>query len=165
VCPLLLLYFFASVVRETHKPTELTDCAFFGVATGAMSTGGFLMSRHVFLFLVIRYDIVKETDPYHVVIGAIQCASLWMWTDVPSYLPPTTTQPPLQLSLDYPMFENYGDGVMADYANANAVARRNGAEFEPLVNCIGLWCVCSHLLLDMDCAYFGVLCAKIMRIA
>ena len=71
------------------------------------------------------------------VSGAIQCANLWMWTDVPSFLPESATQPPLQLSLDYPMFENYGDGVMADYSNANAAARRHGIEFEPLVNCMG----------------------------
>lgn len=85
------------------------------------------------------YDLVKGADPYHVVSGAIQCETLWMWSDVSSYLPPSAIQPVLQLSLDYPMHENYGDGVLATAGNSHAAALRNGAEFEPIANCVGLW--------------------------
>jgi hypothetical protein len=60
----------------------------------------------------ILYNMLKAADPIHLVIGAIQCSDAWMWTDVPSYLPPTGlnetiyavipagAQPRLQLSLD-----------------------------------------------------------------
>ena len=52
-----------------------------------------------------------------VVIGAIQCANAWMWTDVPSApthpdtapdaaVIPVGVQPRLQLSLDLLMIEN-----------------------------------------------------------
>lgn len=85
------------------------------------------------------YNLIKAADPYHIVSGAVQCPSMWMWSDVPSYLPASADQPVLQLSLDYPLWENYGNGVLANRVSDSAIARRNGVEFEPVVNCVGLW--------------------------
>eukprot|EP01051_Picozoa_sp_SAG22_P016628 SAG22_NODE_2383_length_2632_cov_1.132649_2_plen_355_part_00 len=88
-----------------------------------------------------------------------------MWNDVDSYLPPDDDtpgaatiplgqQPRLQLSLDVPLWEHYGD-VLSDgpprslpsAANPFGVAWsensdaciRLGSWFEPIMNCHGLW--------------------------
>ena len=100
-----------------------------------------------------------------VTLGAIQCNDAWMWSDVPSYLPPDAVdvpgaviplghQPRLQLSLDVPLWEHYGD-VLSDgpprslpsAANPFGLAWsenaddciRLGSWFEPIINCHGLW--------------------------
>lgn len=75
--------------------------------------------------MVGRGRYIKELDPLHVIAGAVQCSSLWMFSDVPAWppaaptaaaaastragscVPPTGTQPPLQLSLDLILIENY----------------------------------------------------------
>ena len=113
----------------------------------------------------IVYNLIKELDPYHLTFGAIQCNDAWMWSDVPSYLPPDDVdtpaavipqghQPRLQLSLDVPLWEHYGD-VLSDgpprslpsdanpfgvawSENADACIRL-GSWFEPIINCHGLW--------------------------
>eukprot|EP01047_Picozoa_sp_COSAG01_P039573 COSAG01_NODE_3278_length_6314_cov_2.240386_3_plen_123_part_00 len=64
------------------------------------------------------YNVVKEADPYHAVIGALNCGDTWAFSDVPSYhqgqanlsetMIPFGVQPHTQLSLDYLMVENYG---------------------------------------------------------
>ena len=69
-------------------------------------------------------SVLKAEDPHHLVIGAIQCADAWMWTDVPSYLQPDSkfmsgavipagAQPRLQLSLDLILWEHYADTLSA----------------------------------------------------
>jgi hypothetical protein len=58
------------------------------------------------------YNTIKAADPHHITSGAVQCHNIYMWTDVENSL----LQSPLlhandsqtQLSLDYPMIENYG---------------------------------------------------------
>lgn len=101
------------------------------------------------------YAILRDVDPYHVTIGAVNCGNTWMFTDAaPSWLAAdqddaaTTigegTQPALQLSLDVVLQENYG-GTLKQHAAAGTWAGgvgadgwyRHGAEFEPVVNCPG----------------------------
>lgn len=110
------------------------------------------------------YNLIKQLDPYHLVTGAVQCHNLWMWSDVPAYpphglapaeaqayrsgscVPSVGSQPPLQLSLDLIMAENYGQQLIS-HAGDGTVAHgtaldgsfRNGLTFEPIVNCHGLW--------------------------
>ena len=111
------------------------------------------------------YNLLKQLDPLHLTFGAIQCNDAWMWNDVETYLPPDAVdapgaviplghQPRLQLSLDVPLWEHYGD-VLSDgpprslpsSANPFGVAWgenadasiRLGSWFEPIVNCHGLW--------------------------
>jgi hypothetical protein len=105
------------------------------------------------------YNLIKAQDPHHVVVGAIQCANAWMWTDVPSFpvLPdhqngtaaaviPVGVQPRLQLSLDVLLVENY-DTVLADHGGGGSWSTgvsydgtyRHGAEHEVLGNIHGLW--------------------------
>ena len=58
------------------------------------------------------YNTIKAADPHHITSGAVQCHNVYLWTDVENSL----LQSPLlhandsqtQLSLDYPMIENYG---------------------------------------------------------
>ena len=64
-------------------------------------------------FMAQVYNVVKEADPYHAIIGAINCANTWLFSDVPSFIPgqadlsdatiPFGIQPHTQLSLDYLM--------------------------------------------------------------
>eukprot|EP00039_Didymoeca_costata_P017633 m.326957 g.326957 ORF g.326957 m.326957 type:complete len:686 (-) comp16563_c0_seq2:5534-7591(-) len=92
------------------------------------------------------YNLIKSADPYHITTGAIQCHNAWLWSDVPSLIPGVDNNPLLQLSLDYPMIENYGavlmshgdSGTWEGGVQADGVFR-HGLEFEPLVNCHGLW--------------------------
>jgi hypothetical protein len=80
------------------------------------------------------YNLIKQLDPYHLVTGAVQCHNLWMWSDVPAYpphglapaeaqayrsgscVPSVGSQPPLQLSLDLIMAENYGQQLISHYS-------------------------------------------------
>ena len=99
------------------------------------------------------YQIIKDIDPFHVTIGAVNCGNSWMFTDqTPSWLAseqsdgtptlPVATQPALQLSLDVVMQENY-DVTLAHHAKfgtwAGGVSMdgfyRHGVSFEPLLNC------------------------------
>jgi hypothetical protein len=90
-------------------------------------------------------------DPYHVIIGAMQCTQgFWQWSDVPSFLPPAAPkvgavipagdQPRLQLSLDVMMWENYREFSYTSMSDATTPDEvRRGVWFEPLINCYGLW--------------------------
>jgi hypothetical protein len=118
------------------------------------------------------YSLIKMVDPYHVVSGAVQCSNLWMFSDVPTWPPAAPsvsaaaatrsgscvplrgTQPPLQLSLDLILTENYAQTLEAhagDATTANGPSRdgafRNGMARAPLVNCPGLW-TGSHAFAD-----------------
>jgi hypothetical protein len=111
------------------------------------------------------YNYIKELDPHHLVTGAVQCHNLWQWSDVPANptyapsaaeaatyragptcLPVRGALPPLQLSLDLILVENYG-GQLIDHAGDGTVnggtsldgSFRNGLAFAPIVNCHGLW--------------------------
>ena len=64
------------------------------------------------------YQMIKDLDPYHPTVGAVNCGESWQFTDTaPSFLSPQTSilsrqlpqaqQPALQLSLDVVMHENY----------------------------------------------------------
>jgi len=68
------------------------------------------------------FNFIRALDPYHVVTGAVNCGSSYQFGEVPSMpVPPTAdlslpviafgTQPATQLSLDYPMHENYGGNL------------------------------------------------------
>ena len=35
------------------------------------------------------YNLIKSIDPYHVVIGALNCGTAWRFSDVQSYIPPS----------------------------------------------------------------------------
>ena len=72
-------------------------------------------------FQAQAYNYIKALDPYHIVIGASDCADNYVFSDVPSApVKPTAAlsdavigfgkQPHTQLSLDYIMIENYGGG-------------------------------------------------------
>ena len=103
----------------------------------------------------LQYNAIKEIDPWHVIVGALQCTQgLWQWSDVPSYLPPAATaapappsavmrwqsQPRLQLSLDVLVWEDYRFFSFPPSATAVTPGEiRRGLEFEPLVNAAGLW--------------------------
>lgn len=62
------------------------------------------------------YNYIKELDPYHAVVGAVQCAPSWSFSDSLSQIRPTANlsnpviglgeQPATQLSLDIIMQEN-----------------------------------------------------------
>ena len=101
------------------------------------------------------YNIIKNMDPYHAVIGAINCGNTWMFADGTSYLQPEIPvnsidqpngkQPQLQLSLDYMMQENYNTdlknhinigGTWEDDSNKNFFDGhfRHGVPFEVVVN-------------------------------
>ena len=64
-------------------------------------------------FQAQAYNIIKALDPYHVVIGASDCADNYIFSDVRSSETPTAAlsepviqfgqQPHTQLSLDYVM--------------------------------------------------------------
>jgi hypothetical protein len=101
------------------------------------------------------YNYIKELDPYHAVVGAVQCAPSWSFLDSPSQITPTSNlsqaviglgeQPATQISLDYIMQENYGrrfvdsscNGSWAQCIGGDGILR-NGIRFEPLVNCLGV---------------------------
>ena len=104
------------------------------------------------------YQLIKNLDPYHVTIGAVNCGNSWMFTDTtPSWLTPgadilslrnlpEAVQPNLQLSLDVVMQENYNWDLSSHGSNgtwAGGVSNdgffRHGVEFEPLTNCPGTW--------------------------
>ncbi len=103
----------------------------------------------------IQWTPFKALDPYHVVIGASDCADNYIFSDVPSLpVEPTATlsdaiigfgqQPHTQLSLDYVMIENYGGGLPGHRNGGtwstgvgNDGRLRNGIPFEPLCNCPG----------------------------
>ena len=101
------------------------------------------------------YQLLKNIDPYHVTIGAVNCGNSFMFTDqTPSWLVseqndhvrilPEAKQPALQLSLDVVMQENYG-GSLASHSSSGTWASgvgsdgffRHGVTFEHLVNCPG----------------------------
>jgi hypothetical protein len=101
------------------------------------------------------YQLLKNIDPYHVTIGAVNCGNSWMFTDqTPSWLAPEqddharslpeARQPALQLSLDVVMQENYG-GSLAVHKSSGTWASgvgsdgffRHGVTFEHLINCPG----------------------------
>ena len=106
-------------------------------------------------FQAQAYNYIKALDPYHVVIGASDCADNYIFSDVPSLpVEPTATlsdaiigfgqQPHTQLSLDYVMIENYGGGLPGHRNGGtwstgvgNDGRLRNGIPFEPLCNCPG----------------------------
>jgi hypothetical protein len=64
------------------------------------------------------YNTIKAADPHHITTGAVQCHNVWLWSDVENSLLQQAGSPPLipvhandsqtQLSLDYPVIENYG---------------------------------------------------------
>lgn len=102
------------------------------------------------------YQLIKNLDPYHITIGAVDCGNSWMFTDTtPSLLTPEPNvlsmknipeeiQPNLQLSLDLVMQENYAINLTQHGGNGtweggvgNDGWFRHGVEFEPLVNCPG----------------------------
>jgi hypothetical protein len=103
------------------------------------------------------YQLIKDLDPYHVTIGAVNCGNSWMFTDsTPSWLTPgqaltsssiaQATQPQLQLSLDVVMQENYASTLVAhgdDGTWEGGVGSdgffRHGVGFEALWNCPGSW--------------------------
>ena len=104
------------------------------------------------------YQLIKNIDPYHVTIGAVNCGDGWPFSDTsPSWLTPDegilsmrnipeAVQPNLQLSLDVIMQENYNWRLSSHEDNgtwsggvANDGFYRHGIEFEPLVNCPGTW--------------------------
>ncbi len=86
--------------------------------------------------------------------AAAPSASAAAATRFGSCVPPRGTQPPLQLSLDLILTENYaesldahaGDGTSANGASHDG-AFRNGMARAPLVNCPGLW-TGSHAFAD-----------------
>ena len=100
------------------------------------------------------YTLLKELDPYHVTMGAVNCGTSWQFTDTaPSYLQAASStapmlaqavQPQLQLSLDVVMHENYhqalqyhaGNGSWRGGAGTDGLYR-HGVRFEPVVNCPG----------------------------
>ena len=76
------------------------------------------------------YSILKATDPYHLVTGAVNCDDVWMFNEVAAVgLPqsnkseqgvvtiPFGRQPRKQLALDCPMIENYGGEPFSQYSN------------------------------------------------
>ena len=86
----------------------------------------------------ILYNLLKAVDPNHLIIGAIQCSDAWMWTDVPSYLPPDLNdsigavipagaQPRLQLSLDLILCQSFCIYInsFSRVATRNACRRRH----------------------------------------
>jgi hypothetical protein len=108
------------------------------------------------------YNIIKNIDPYHATVGAVNCEDTWTFSDVPSYLDseipknsktqPNGKQPNLQLSLDYFMQENYDrplldhsnvgggwakskDGSLAEVSIFKDGVFRHGVPFEVVVNC------------------------------
>lgn len=133
------------------------------------------------------YSYIKEIDPFHIVAGAVQCSNLWMFSDIPAFppaapsasaaaetrsgscVPRTGTQPPLQLSLDLILTENYaeplvdhaGDGTFADGASRDG-ALRNGIPRAPLVNCRGLW-TGSHAFADFPGENVHIVCIHSRR--
>lgn len=102
------------------------------------------------------YNLIKAKDPYHIIAGAIQGGSPWMWSDVPNALAPSVTQPrcsetqsttdwascnpDTQLSLDYMLMENY-DRLLGNLASPMSITRdvRRGLENAVIANCNGLW--------------------------
>ena len=59
------------------------------------------------------YNTIKAADPHHITSGAVQCHNVWMWSDVENGLLPESplkraNDSQTQLSLDYPVIENYG---------------------------------------------------------
>ena len=102
---------------------------------GVQNTSGIhnkkIASHAIYLFLgpignvslqAKLYNLIKSIDPYHLILGAIQCTNAWMWSDVESYVPsspptpgaaviPFGHQPALQLSLDSTMWEDYYAGL------------------------------------------------------
>jgi hypothetical protein len=135
-----------------------------------------------------RYSYIKSIDPLHIVAGAVQCSNLWMFSDVPAWppaapspavaaaarsescMPRAGTQPPLQLSLDLILTENYAEPLTAhagDGTVANGPSRdgglRNGLPRAPLVNCRGLW-TGSHAFADFPGEFrFGTCLAALGR--
>eukprot|EP01051_Picozoa_sp_SAG22_P013707 SAG22_NODE_1566_length_4109_cov_1.659102_2_plen_157_part_00 len=103
---------------------------------------------------------MKDIDPYHVTIGAVNCAQGFMFKDYgPSEDAPTVGrdqiwmgagQPILQLSLDVVMHENYGSSIAGHagtgrWNNSFGLPAlggdgnlRVGMFQEPLVNCDAL---------------------------
>ena len=110
------------------------------------------------------FNFVKLLDPYHIISGAVQCHNLWQWSDVPANptMAPSPAaaasqragtcagaalgvQPPLQLSLDHILFENYGTPLVEHAGDGSPAlgtsldgSCRNGIPHTPLVNCRGL---------------------------
>jgi hypothetical protein len=99
----------------------------------------------------VMYNAVKAIDPWHIIIGALQCMQeFWQWSDYPSFLEPAAAtptatipvgvQPKLQLSLDLIMRENYHEfNWPPGWGGVVPGELRRGMAFEPIVNCYGLW--------------------------
>jgi hypothetical protein len=97
----------------------------------------------------VLYNAIKAVDPWHIVIGALQCDQLfWQWSDYRSFLepskPPTQVgavipagaQPRLQLALDVIMWEDYREFDFPALATAFVPGEiRRGMAFEPIINC------------------------------
>ena len=111
------------------------------------------------------FNAIKQLDPYHIVVGALQCWSgFWQFSDVlsatgcpgpdspchpqswDSYQPtegaviPLGESPRLQLSLDVIMWEDYHQFDYPPLSDAPIGKEvRRGIYFQPLVNCYGLY--------------------------
>jgi len=127
------------------------------------------------------YQLLKNLDPYHVTIGAVNCGNSWMFTDeTPSFLAPASqdnvrtlpeaVQPKLQLSLDVIMQENYDYTLLqhagfGDWKTGTGVGSdgyyRHGITFEPLMNCPGAFGTTrypdAHMLLSSQ--FLGLITA------
>eukprot|EP01050_Picozoa_sp_SAG11_P012717 SAG11_NODE_1434_length_4917_cov_2.323993_1_plen_753_part_00 len=98
------------------------------------------------------YTLIKDMDPYHVIVGGVQCVNNHVFSDYPSLLPPTEGvqdgpwmssggQPALQLGLDVPFSENYYPEIAAHrYVSQHPDgAFRRGMFRAPIVNLPGIY--------------------------
>jgi len=123
------------------------------------------------------YQLIKDLDPYHVTIGAVNCGDGWQFTDAaPSFLAsesnllteklPEAKQPALQLSLDVVMHENY-DTSLVNHAGGDSWETgigqdgfyRNGMGFSPVINCPGSYAAWPAPRLVLSAMWLGVLTA------
>eukprot|EP01052_Picozoa_sp_SAG31_P003000 SAG31_NODE_110_length_24476_cov_9.909654_17_plen_897_part_00 len=102
------------------------------------------------------YSFIKDIDPYHLTVGAVNCQAGFMFRDYPSEDVVTVSrsevwmgsgQPALQLSLDVIMYENYessltshaGTGLFNNSFPGPALGGDGNLRFglfqEPVVNC------------------------------
>lgn len=73
--------------------------------------------------LAQAYQLLKRTDPFHITVGAVQTSDLWSFSDSTGLL-----------SVDVPLVENYGGGLVA-HAAGDSRFERWPMDWGPIVNC------------------------------
>ena len=103
------------------------------------------------------YNTIKAADPHHITAGAVQCHNVWMWSDVenrlllPQQLPlGRANDSQTQLSLDYPLIENYGM-ILSEPAGGAAPGDAIPGWVNPLL------AQCTPASIDHSCTNTGLL--------